>query len=1738
MVFQRQCQVISSEYYTVKPHRTYLCNLTILPSRSYNRELAIRHSLGHAVITVVTALVGCGVAAIAADTGVTGAPSRVGDTGRAITPVASRAFARMLSAHSSQPLLFEENRGQTDSRVRYLARRGPYLIFLTPSQAVMSLPGRRVLKHGGEPHTIDDVMDSGPREALTMTLRGANPGADIEGVGESSTRVNYFIGNDSTKWLTGIRGFAKVRYRNVYPGIDLIYYGNGDELEYDLSVAPGADPRSIRIGFTGASGVEQEPSGNLIIHKGDHRIVLRNPDVYQSPIENSADVTTASRRRISARYVRKGPDEFGLEMGRYDSTRQLIIDPQLNFSTYLGGHATDEGEKVAVDAAGNAYVVGYSASPDFPLAAPLQNSNRGAYNAVVSKINPEVPGANSLVWSTYLGGNGTNIGRAIAVNSNGDVFITGDTAATNFPVTPGAYQTACKLQSGVCQTDLFAAHIDGSGANLLYSTYLGGSSKEFGFAIAVDAAGRMYLGANSGSSDLPTTSGAYQRSFAGGGASGSAYADGYIAVLNPAGQSAADLVYASYLGGSGSEQLYGLALDASGNIYVTGSTTSPNFPLTSSAYQTTNKGAGVLALGDAFITKLNPAGNGPLDLQYSTYLGGSNDDRGEGIMVDGAGRIYVTGITGSIAFPITSASAFQPAFAGGNCGGTPCDDAFVAKLDPTLSGAASLVYSTFFGGGGFDLGHSIALDAAGFVYVTGETGSTNLPLVNPIQSQCYGGCTPLPLDDVFVAKFDLSVPGAGGLLFSTYLGGNDVDTGWSIAVDTNGNTLVTGQTFSTNFPLMMAPQSICNGCAPFKSSSPSGDSFLIKICITNCPAGSLSTSALGFGAQSLQTPTAAQIVTVTNNGSGDLTISSINIGGSNAADFQQTNNCAVVLSPSATCQIDVTFNPSATGTRNASLSVGNNASGSLTAALTGTGTAPQLNLSTAALAFGTQILNVTSTQLSVTLANTGSGSLLINSISISGANAGDFSQTNNCPASLDQNASCLINVTFTPTAVGLRAAALGISDNSNVSPHTVTLAGTGVSPVASLSTTAIAFGTQNLNSTGAPQSVTLTNTGSASLTINSISISGANAGDFTQTNNCPTSLTQNSLCLINITFSPAATGSRAATLSISDNSSGSPQTVALTGTSVVPQVSLSTVVIIFGNQNLNVPSAAQAVTVTNTGSSPLTINSISISGANAADFNQTNNCPASLAQSTSCLINVVFTAAAAGVRTANLSISDNAGLSPQTVALSGTGAVPQVSLSSTAIVFGNQNLNTPSAVQSLTVSNMGSSSLTITSISIGGANPGDFAETSNCSGSLPPNTSCQISVVFTPVAAGARVAALSISDNASGSPQSIALSGAGVAPGPLLWPNGYSFAASFTVAPGKAAGSVSGFPALISGLIPDFRTAVSGGRVLNTCAQLIGNRTLTVPCDLIFTADASGSALLNWEFESYDAASGSVNVWVNVPTLTSNTTIYAWYGNATVTTLQTNPTATWDAKFLAVYHLSEDPSGPAPQLNDSTANANHAATAGAMATSEQVTGSIAGGLAFNGSSQYAVLGNAANFSFERTDSWSVSAWVRPGSNTYGSVVSKQTGSSLFRGWELFQRGGSANPTFAFECANQSSNRIATQTKAQFVVGSFHHLVATYNGTSQTSGVALYVDGVAQAKADLANSLNATIVNTTGADIAARDTNLSMALNSTLDEIRIYARGVILSPAWITAEYNNQSSPGTFFNVTTGLINGN
>jgi hypothetical protein len=391
-------------------------------------------------------------------------------------------------------------------------------------------------------------------------------------------------------------------------------------------------------------------------------------------------------------------------------------------------------------------------------------------------------------------------------------------------------------------------------------------------------------------------------------------------------------------------------------------------------------------------------------------------------------------------------------------------------------------------------------------------------------------------------------------------------------------------------------------------------------------------------------------------------------------------------------------------------------------------------------------------------------------------------------------------------------------------------------------------------------------------------------------------------------------------------------------------VNLSPSSIAFGNQNVGTTSATQTVRLWNPGSGDLTVAGITITGANAADFSETNSCQSVLPPHISCNINVAFSPAASGSRIASLMISDDVPGAPQTVSLSGTGVAPTVNLSSSGLSFGNQATNTTSVAQNVTLTNNGPGALTISGISITGTNAADFGRTNNCPVSpttLAVNATCSISVTFTPKAGGGRVAGMTITDNGSCSPQSINLSGTGVV---APRPKGYSYQATFTVAAGQVASAQSNFPALISGTFADFKTVANGGRVANLCRQTVRKNSLSVPCDLVFASDAAGTTLLTWEFESYNATTGAVNIWVKVPSLSNGMVIYGWYGRSSITTLQTTPASTWSNNWQAVYHLKEDPTGAAPQMKDSTGNANHGTMNGTVQSSQQQPGEIGGSL--------------------------------------------------------------------------------------------------------------------------------------------------------------------------------------------------
>jgi hypothetical protein len=633
-------------------------------------------------------------------------------------------------AYANVPLAFVPNAGQTDARVRFQTQAGGASFYFTPKEAVFAFAAE---KKG---------------HVLRLGFLGANPKVEIEGASKTAATVNYIRGNDPARWQVGLSTYEEVVYRGLWPGIDLAFRGDAGTLKYEFRLAPGADPGAIRLAYRGADRLSLSREGDLRIDTSLGVLTDSPPVSYQ--------LVHGQRVPVESRFALvKGGYRFAL--GRYNRRHPLVIDPGLVYSTFLGGNGFDLGFGIAIDTAGNTYVTGFTSSTDFPTTPGAFDSTFGGNrDAFVTKL--DAAGA-AAVYSTYLGGNAFDEARDIAIDAAGNAYVTGTTTSTDFPTTAGAFDLS--YNGGA---DAFVTRLDPNGSALVYSTYLGGAGLEEGRGLAIDAAGNAYVTGRTQSGNFPTTPGAFDTGFAGA-------LEAYVTKLDAGG---ATLVYSTLLGGSASEDGTGITVDAAGSAYVTGLTSSTNFPTTPGAFDTTSNGG-----DDAFVTKLNAAGSAPL---YSTYLGGSADEQGRGIAVDGAGIACLTGITLSTDFP-TTAGAFDPSANGGT-------DAFVTRLGPA---GAPLLYSTYLGGSGPDQGYGVAVDAAGNAYVSGATESTNFPTTAGAFDQSYNGSV-----DVFVTK--LGPSGAAPLLYSTYLGAFVQEEGRGIAVDHAGNAYVTGETTSPNFP--------------------------------------------------------------------------------------------------------------------------------------------------------------------------------------------------------------------------------------------------------------------------------------------------------------------------------------------------------------------------------------------------------------------------------------------------------------------------------------------------------------------------------------------------------------------------------------------------------------------------------------------------------------------------------------------------------------------------------------------------------------------------------------------------------------------------------------------------------------------------------------------------------------------------------------------------------------------------
>ena len=651
---------------------------------------------------------------------------------------------------------FISNAGQADAKVSFYARTYNGTVFVTEDGEIV--------------YSLMKIVDesTATRLALKEEFVGGTVN-DPNGEEESVTRVNYFMGNDSSKWRSEIPSYELVSLGEVYSGIGVKLKAYGDNVEKIFYVEPGANPKNMQMKLSGANSMKINKFGELEISTDFGKVKFTKPAAYQ--IRKGKTVKVSVKYKI----LNKSELMYGFKLGKYDKTKELVIDPLLA-STFLGGNRSDLPWSIAVDSSGDIYIAGYTESIDFPSTTGVFDILYSDFiDVFVSKLSGDLT---KLLASTFLGGFGADYAWALAIDSSGNVYVTGSSYAFDFPTTTLAYQTS---RSG--NADVFVSELNGDLTELLASTFLGGTDYEQSYAIALDSAGDVYVAGLTYSSDFPTTDGAYDVSFNVNiidGITYGVYPDAFISKLSG---DLKTLVASTFLGGKGTDYVLSIALNnSSGNVYVTGNTYSSDFPTTAGAYDTSFNvytNGGVYA--DAFVSELS----GDLKtLIASTFLGGKNEEYSDSIALDSSGNVCIAGYTYSSDFPTTS-SAYDTSFNNGAYA-----EAFVSKLSGDLT---TLLASTFLGGSQGDYAGSIAIDSIGSVYVTGNTYSSNFPTTPGAFDTSFNGNA-----DVFVSKLngDLTI-----LLASTFLGGSSYEDGWAIAIDTLGNIYVSGNTYSSDFPI-------------------------------------------------------------------------------------------------------------------------------------------------------------------------------------------------------------------------------------------------------------------------------------------------------------------------------------------------------------------------------------------------------------------------------------------------------------------------------------------------------------------------------------------------------------------------------------------------------------------------------------------------------------------------------------------------------------------------------------------------------------------------------------------------------------------------------------------------------------------------------------------------------------------------------------------------------------------------
>ena len=1263
------------------------------------------------------------------------------------------AASKLQLSYAQMPLSFEPNLGQDASSARFVAHGPGYLLRLDPRDAILELrEGRKsaAAKDAG----ADTRQQEEKHRSLTMELRGAKRNASIVPSEKLRATSSYFTGDENSS-KTGIPNYGRVQYDNIYPNIDLDFYGRGNRLEYDFLVGAYADTSKVRLKFKGAEEVRVDGEGNLALHVGGRDVRFLKPVAYQQEIAGGA------RRPVEVQYtVERGRDSalVSFAVGDYDHGKTLVIDPVLDYATYLSSTYYSV-TNVAVDAAGNSY-----------LTTAIPNNYGYSTAFTVVKFDPN---GNLLLTATVTTTSGSYavVPSKIAVSSTGAVYVVGS-ATPGLPTTSNAYQ-ATNRNSNTTALNVFLAVFQPSGSalSLSYLSYLGGVANgnygsDYGYGLAVDSSGNAYISGLAQSDGFPTTTGVYQANYL-----PNTTSAGFVAKFNPSLSGTSSLVYSTLLGGadtvSGS-----VAVDGSGNAYLASYAPS-GFPVTSGALSYAGVDTNTTGV---YVTKLNPAATA---LAYSSYLGPQQGDnyayRDLAVAVDGSGDAYVTGIAAAQDFP-TTAGAYQTSYPG----------AFVSELNPA---GTALIYSTFLGGPSNATSYStvtpnsLAIPAgcvsACNVYVAGVTSAPDFPAINAIQS--YQGANP--------TAFAVELNGSGSTaIFSTYLGGITSSEaqpyfgyyGYTAspqaALDGAGDLYIAGNlNADTDYPVTASPT------APATPSN----AYLAKLGPVNAanvlatPGSYTFSGSIPVGVSSATYyPTTPNTIVLRNMGTQAVTLQPFQLNP--PTEFAETDNCNGAIAGGAMCTLNLTFTPTSSGLQSGTLTVLSGTTALATVALSGTGQdIAYVVASAAGLSFADQVVGTSSAAQTVTFTNVGNEPAAISSFYFGQTNSG-FTVQNNCQPQLQPSQSCQAAIQFAPYQPGLFQAYLYTSTSSGSNTVALTgqgvVSGTGGSGSLTLTDTALNFNTQLINTASGTQVFYVTNTGTVPVTVNSttVTLTGTlgKASDFAVTTNSCSTISPQSSCYVYVNFTPSAAGTETATLSINDTTSASPHTVTLSGIGVAATQVLEFLPgnMVFTDQPVGIPSGTQMFYVYSTGTAPVTIDRALVSG----DFQlSTDECSGRTITGTTipgntgsyCYIYVTFTPTVLGARTGTLTLIDSATGTPQVLNLAGNGIAQTGTLVAdpTALVFPAQIKGTTSTEQYVYLSNPGNTPITVNSLTT----TGNFAETWPY-GSLPYTLSPGASnyyvyVTFTPTTTPATPLTGTLVIGSSAGNQTVSLSGTGVA---------------------------------------------------------------------------------------------------------------------------------------------------------------------------------------------------------------------------------------------------------------------------------------------------------------------------------------------------------------------------------------